>query len=112
MGQLIEVRIINPDNAEVIKDSFTVTSSGQYNPNDHTPMHREAVVLTLKDMVGDRATLQSITRAKGPEFSRNGSAEAWKYIYDCTILLQGDPDPRSIICVLFAQYKEKSQEDA
>jgi hypothetical protein len=110
MGQVIEVRLINSADGAILADRFTLTSSGNYDATSHEPMHREAIVLALREWSGGAATLKSIERVEDAQ--RTQADNSWRYIYECVLSGedQDDKTDRMLYAVLFAQYREKQSE--
>lgn len=105
--QVIEVRFINPGNGEILADEFTVPPKSTFNAKDHTAMHRGAAELALNAWSGGAGVLKGFARATEAKWTGGGNG-AYQYIYDC--VLGGppdDPEDRSVIAVLFTEYKEK-----
>lgn len=113
MGQVIEVRFINPDNGEVLSEEFTVTSTKNFSQTSHTAMHQEAIELALDAWSGGGGVLKRIQR--DDQFNgkwtpmAGGSGSCWKYVYNCVV--EGpagtEEDNREMTAVLFTEWKEK-----
>lgn len=108
MGQVIEVRLINPANAEVLADDFTLTSTGAFSKTNHEPAHREAIELALKAWSGDIGILKEMQREGEAESAGSGANTCWRYQYSCVLAgdTLDDGVDRDVLAVLFAQYRE------
>lgn len=115
MSQVIEVRLLNPDTHEKLWDGFTLPETPKpYSKNNHTPMHRAAIQLAIKEMVGDAVEIGELRREDGPTFSGSGANTAWAYIYGCELIFldaEENDKVRWMRAVCFAQWKEKEKEE-
>jgi hypothetical protein len=109
MAQVIEVRLVDPQNNEVLADRFTAPS-GKYDQFDHTALHREAIELALHAWSGGVGVLKSIEREMDTSGRSAGSGAnfCWYYGYWCAVPDEDSVD-RAFFAHLFTQYREKER---
>jgi hypothetical protein len=104
MAQVIEVRFQNPANGEVLHDDMTLASS-----------HKEAIELALDNWSGRTGKIKEMCKWEGVEQGKfqgppkSAGPCCWRYVY--YVALEEEEYDRSAMAVLFAQYREKGQED-
>jgi len=96
MGQVIEVRFMNPANMpmEELHDSFTVAKT-----------HEVAINLAMHEWSGGVGVIKSTERLGDVQYVKAGVNSCWKYVYKCVV--EDDEYDREMLAVLFAQYKER-----
>ena len=94
MAQVIEVRFQNPETGEVLHDEILQASE-----------HRDAIQLALSNWSGRTGKIKEMCKWEGVDQGKFQLPSSYRYVY--YVSLEEEEYDRSMMAVLFAQYKEK-----
>jgi hypothetical protein len=103
MKQVIEVRFINPGTREEVFASADNPSGGVFT---QASSHQEAIELALDNVSSGAGKIIELGKWEGLEQGKwDNRGPCFKYFYH--VAVEEEEYPRSMMAVLFAQYKEE-----